>query len=181
MTTIADLNWCIAQPGSLGVYNLYPSESAACEALTALAAEQPEHADAYVIHFDLWLREKEDRYLACGIREIDAAAYDDALNVLPPLQWVHRDGVERFCMSEFTSGNITNQYARLRRHGVERFFVKAVRFNDQATYITADAISAYDAENDRAPASNRPGDEAAAYAEETGCDYSTALRLCNMD
>lgn len=30
-------------------------------------------------------------------------------------------------------------------------------------------------------ASNRPGDEAAAYAEETGIDYSTALRLCNMD
>lgn len=28
---------------------------------------------------------------------------------------------------------------------------------------------------------SRPGDEAAVYAEETGCDYSEALVRCNMD
>lgn len=31
------------------------------------------------------------------------------------------------------------------------------------------------------PASNRPGDMAAIYAEETGVDYATALVACNMD
>jgi hypothetical protein len=30
-------------------------------------------------------------------------------------------------------------------------------------------------------ASNRPGDQAAIYAEETGVDYATALVICNMD
>lgn len=33
----------------------------------------------------------------------------------------------------------------------------------------------------RLTATNRPGDEAAIYAVETGCDYSTALARCNMD
>ncbi|PPQ35574.1 hypothetical protein SAMN06265338_12623 [Rhodoblastus acidophilus] len=32
-----------------------------------------------------------------------------------------------------------------------------------------------------AVASNRPGDMAAIYAEETGVDYATALVHCNMD
>lgn len=32
-----------------------------------------------------------------------------------------------------------------------------------------------------APATNRPGDQAAIYAEETGIDYATALVHCNMD
>jgi hypothetical protein len=30
-------------------------------------------------------------------------------------------------------------------------------------------------------ATNRPGDQAAIYAEETGIDYATALVHCNMD
>ena len=30
-------------------------------------------------------------------------------------------------------------------------------------------------------ATNRPGDQAAVYAEETGVDYATALVHCNMD
>jgi hypothetical protein len=32
-----------------------------------------------------------------------------------------------------------------------------------------------------APATNRPGDMAAAFAEETGIDYARALVMCNMD
>jgi hypothetical protein len=32
-----------------------------------------------------------------------------------------------------------------------------------------------------APATNRPGDQAAVYAEETGVSYSEALVACNMD
>jgi uncharacterized protein YfaA (DUF2138 family) len=30
-------------------------------------------------------------------------------------------------------------------------------------------------------ATNRPGDQAAIFAEEEGIDYATALRMCNMD
>lgn len=32
-----------------------------------------------------------------------------------------------------------------------------------------------------AAATNRPGDQAAIYAEETGIDYATALVRCNID
>lgn len=33
----------------------------------------------------------------------------------------------------------------------------------------------------RAEATNRPGDQAASLAQESGLDYATAARLCNMD
>lgn len=55
--------------------------------------------------------------------------------------------------------------------------------------MTTHAFRALDARAAVAPrgwtyaetSTNRPGDMAAAYADETGVDYSTALARCNMD
>jgi len=181
MAKLTDLNWCVAKPDSFGLYNLYVSQEAAAADLVRLHAERPgEYDDAAVMLFDDWEYRRSEALLSPGLNEIDSEAYWYALEVLPPLQWHEGDGVNRFCMSEFTSGNITNQYATIKRNGVERFFVKPVRFNDRSTYITEQLIRSYDADQAR-ERSTRPGDEAAIYAEETGCDYATALVRCNMD
>jgi hypothetical protein len=44
---------------------------------------------------------------------IDAQTYDDALNVLPPMGWVHNGDSSSFRMSERTNGRITRIYVRL--------------------------------------------------------------------
>lgn len=185
MTKLSDLKWCIAKPGSYGVWNLYATGQEAIDALVNLKTERPgEYDNALVLLFDDWNSAREADLLSPGLQEITEEAYWYALEVLPPMQWHTGDGVNRFCMSEFTAGNITNQYATLTRNGERRYFCKPVSYNDRATYITAALIEAFDAERRQrvmATATNRPGDEAAAYAEETGCDYATALVRCNMD
>lgn len=46
-------------------------------------------------------------------RQIDVGDFDYGLNVLPPVQWVHRDDSESFKMSERTNGLVTAIYARV--------------------------------------------------------------------
>lgn len=179
MTNLADLNYCITI--GHGIWNLYATEATAYEALARLQAERgDEFKDSRVMLFDDWNNSQEGRYLDEPLKEIDEEGYWYALEVLPPVQWTRENGIERFCMSEFTYGQITNQYATIKNGDFQRYFVKAVRFNDRSTYIDAQMIRSYDADQARAR-STRPGDEAAIYAEETGCDYSTALARCNMD
>lgn len=67
----------------------------------------------------------------------------------------------------------------------ERFYLQRI----EEAKETADAqewLKTYDVEQPRPAnsvmvATNRPGDQAAIYAEETGWDYATALVHCNMD
>lgn len=46
-------------------------------------------------------------------REITEEQWWDALEVLPPEKWKTANGVEIFRMSEYTSGTVTEHYARL--------------------------------------------------------------------
>ena len=46
-------------------------------------------------------------------RQIDAEDFAYGLNVLPPVQWVHRHDCESFKMSECTNGRVTAIYARV--------------------------------------------------------------------
>jgi hypothetical protein len=64
---------------------------------------------------------------------IDAEAYDDALNMLPPMGWVHDCDASSFKMSERTNGRITRIYVRLGRH----YF----RFSAEYTMSHADAVA----------------------------------------
>ncbi len=47
------------------------------------------------------------------ITEVNEAQFNDALNVLPPVGWTTRNGVESFRISERLWGNLTDIYARL--------------------------------------------------------------------
>ncbi len=47
------------------------------------------------------------------VSEVTEAEFTDALNVLPPVGWTSRNGVESFRISERLWGNLTDIYARL--------------------------------------------------------------------
>lgn len=76
------------------------------------------------------------------IVEISAERFMDALNVLPPVGWTTKTGVESFKISERIWGNITDIYARLG----ERYFKLADDIRLPADII-ADRIAAFAASN----------------------------------
>lgn len=74
----------------------------------------------------------EKNYYMTPLKEIDAAKFDDMLNCLPPLDWTTTGDFESFCMSEFTCGNITAQFARCK----DRYFTRNVDATNKETFIT---------------------------------------------
>lgn len=64
---------------------------------------------------------------------IDAEAYDDALNMLPPMGWEHYEETASFRMSERLNGNITRIYVRI---GMQYF-----RFAGHYATSHADAVA----------------------------------------
>lgn len=121
-------------------WTLAATQEAAETKLAALKLESPERWESgRILTFDAYQIEHDARYLDQPARIIDAEEWEDMLGVLPPLQWhTTPDGVNVFCMSEFTSGRITTQYGR--RNGQYR--AKAVRFRDVKTYLTASDFDA---------------------------------------
>lgn len=84
-----------------------------------------------IIECDAWLGAHEASYLERPIEEISAERFDDMLNCLPPCDWRHVDGLERFYVSELVTGRIANQYGR----AGTRYFHKFIRVGDVATYL----------------------------------------------
>ena len=62
----------------------------------------------------------------------------EALECLPPLKWHRENGVERFLMSEFYSGSLTHQYARIG----DLCGCRLVDATDRTTWITRDELLA---------------------------------------
>lgn len=54
--------------------------------------------------------------------QIEADAWHEALNVLPPEKWRNVRGVEIFRMMEYTTGDITAHYARVEINGTDYYF-----------------------------------------------------------
>ena len=83
------------------------------------------------------------------VSEISEERFNDALNVLPPVGWTTRQGVESFRISERIWGSITDIYARLG----DRYFVLSddIRLSPG---IVADRVAVYAASH---PA-NKTGD-----------------------
>lgn len=137
MINVSEVEYFIAKPGAMSPQSYATSRAAAESRLAELVAEG--NAGPWeIIPCDEFIARGEKVYLDRPATEVSAQDYEDALNVLPPLNWTHADGVERFCMSEFTSGRITTQYAT--RNG--RFICKPVRYGDKSTYITAETFAA---------------------------------------
>lgn len=69
--------------------------------------------------------EQQSRALRTDPEEITEAAFFEALEVLPPLDWQGGGGAESFKLSEFYAGNVTTIYA----NAAGRFW----KFRDVAT------------------------------------------------
>lgn len=79
---------------------------------------------------DAYHREK---YLSDPV-QISRAHFDDKLEVLPPVNWVHESGFTHFRMSERLTGTITEQLAGF--NGV--YLSKNIDICDKSTWIKID-------------------------------------------
>jgi hypothetical protein len=121
-------------------WNFYPSlEAAQLAAPQVNADNQGDGAPYEPMTFDAFLAAERAHYVKPGeLHEIDADRFHEMLNVLPPMRWEHRDGVERFLMCEMLTGSITSQFARLgETEGTSRYFTRNADARDRSTYITA--------------------------------------------
>ncbi len=84
--------------------------------------------DEFMVRQDKHQREK---YLTPA-EEITEEQFYDMLEVLPPMNW-HTDseGIDKFMMCEFYTGDITAQYARIG----DKFITKHVMSRDKDTHI----------------------------------------------
>lgn len=80
-----------------------------------------------------------------GLVEVDEARFMDALNVLPPVGWTTKAGVESFRISERIWGNITDIYARLGH----RYFKLGDHIRMPASTV-AERVAAFAAANPKA-------------------------------
>ena len=129
-------------PGCLpSIWNFYPDRDAAETALasgtTKFAQEYP--AGAFVMKWGDFEKLQREFWVNSPLLEITERQWWDALEVLPPLKWHTEDGVEKFLMSEFTTGNFTAQYAALN----DRYFVKTVDAFDKASWIDRKMIEKF--------------------------------------
>ena len=70
------------------------------------------------------------KYLHSAIA-ITEEEYDDALNCLPPMQWIQNGVFETFMMSEYLTGDITAQYGKKG----EKYICKNISVGNKSTYI----------------------------------------------
>lgn len=78
-----------------------------------LEAMQARYPGLKVGDFDDIMSAKEAFYRELGVYEIDEETFMDALECLPPLDWVRKGYVESFKLSELITGNIAWIYCRL--------------------------------------------------------------------
>lgn len=90
-----------------------------------LEAMQVRYPGLKVGDFNDIMRAKEAFYRELGVYEIDEETFMDALECLPPLDWVRKGNAEAFKLSELICGNIAWIYCRLGK----RFF----RFYDSVS------------------------------------------------
>ena len=76
-------------------------------------------------------------YLSKPLVEITADDFHEALGCLPPVAWEHRDGVERFIVSEAEAGTFHSQFAECNG----RYFRRMVDIKDRSTWITGAEIA----------------------------------------
>lgn len=76
---------------------------------------------------------EREKLLSGRPQEITRERYDEMLDVLPPLHYGQRNGVEEFCMREMYTGTYSEQYARDYRTG--KYWCKMVDVCDPSTWL----------------------------------------------
>lgn len=126
------------------------------ENYTRFITEHPENAEYWknclerekigkfeIMTWEEFHKREREAILADPMVEITAEQFNDALDILPPLRWVKKGGIEMFCCREMWSDTYTTQYAHDHRHG--KYYSKMVDVCDPSTWI--DKILIDQAEN----------------------------------
>lgn len=92
---------------------------------------QEESKEYKIMTWDEYMVGKRKHMLSGEIKEVVSDIWYEQLNVLPPLKWCTRDGVEMFCMSEMYDGTYTTQYAKYNG----KYYSKMVDVMDESTWI----------------------------------------------
>jgi len=139
-----DLDFAVAVPGEHCVWNLYATRAAAEKVVEELKQEYPDRPYTVIDDIPAFFNAARDGFLKPAVA-ISDENFDDALNVLPPMQWHHAGGVELFCICESTFDDVTDQFGATSyggQGGKKIFARKPVRFNVPETYLTRDEIIA---------------------------------------
>ena len=139
-----DLDFAVAVPGEHYIWNLYATRAEAEKVVEELKQDMPDRPYTVIDDIPAFFNAARDGFLKPAAA-INAEIFDDALNVLPPMQWHHAGGCELFCIMEFTFDDVTDQYGATSyggQGGKKIFARKPVRFNVPETYLTRDEIIA---------------------------------------
>lgn len=134
-------------PWTLGDYVLASNKSVYNFYLTLEAAQadlQRANADSSfgpytAMTYDEYRAKERAFWLGDAPVEITRERFIQALEVLPPLRWIQEPGYNSFLMSEFMSGNYTNQYVRYGTGDTYTYWVKMVDATDRTTWLQRDA------------------------------------------
>ena len=86
-----------------------------------------------IMTFTEFQKEEREYLLSKELKEITEEVYHDMLNILPPIKWATRQGIERFCMMEMYTGTYTSQYAHDKVN--DKYYSKLVDCTDESTWI----------------------------------------------
>lgn len=93
--------------------------------------EKIERAELVAMTIDEFLARQREYYLAMPVQEVTEELYYEMLDILPPLNYGKMGGYTLFCMSEFTNGVYTGQYAKIG----DKYYYATVDAYDQSTWI----------------------------------------------
>lgn len=129
----------VAVPGDHHIWNAHDCEESAIETVEALKKEYPDRPYEVMTDLDAFHDAAQAKFLT-PVERSNRVEFWNFLEMLPPLGWRTHNGIERFCMSEFTFGGVTTQFARMNHEGRDIYARKPVLYHDSSTFITADEI-----------------------------------------
>jgi len=101
------------------------------------------------VTIEQWFQMEREHLLGAGNNPLKMETYRefmDALEVLPPEQWVQVEGFETFLMSEYWTGSYTTQHACVTYQGKHICASRMVDARDRSTWITREEVlAAYEA------------------------------------
>lgn len=130
---INDHTICVVDVTNLHVHNFYTSSAGARDVAQALNEKYPEYQHKVMI-FEEFLRRERDKWITNEVTFITREQYWEMLEILPPLNWIRGDSYETFHMSEFMTGNYTEQYGQKG----DIYIHKMTDYADKSTWITLD-------------------------------------------
>jgi hypothetical protein len=133
---IRNYKYVLANPSGRGLFNLYPTMTAARDDMERANREfyYLSSAPYEPMTYDEYTRRERSYWLDAPAIQITAEKWNDMLEVLPPMSWTQEFNYNSFLMSEMMTGSYTHQYVRY-GHGDDcTYWEKMVDATDRTTW-----------------------------------------------